>query len=122
MTASTTESNGLEQNFEKRWLLTEGSLEQSHPKRREIITASQMQSGQRPGRFWPHPLNSMKIDAHIFQARTGASLIKEDFFFLTKFYYLCKDKNDCGGVKSHLQVSAGSNQQTQIKCKRFSCR
>lgn len=79
MTASTAESNGLEQNFEKRWLLTEGLLKQSDPKRRENIAVSQIQSGHRPGRFCPHP--SMKIDAHVFQARARASLIKKDFFF-----------------------------------------
>lgn len=78
MTASTTESNGLEQNCEKRWLLKEGLLKQSDSKRSENIAASQIQSGHRPGRFCPHSLYSMKKDAHISQARTRASLIKED--------------------------------------------
>lgn len=92
MTASTTESNGLEQNFEKRWLLTEGLLKQSDPKRSENIAASQIQSCHRPGSFWPHPLNSMKIDAHSFQARSRA-LMKEGFFFFPQnFIFYAKIK------------------------------
>lgn len=104
MTASTTESNGLEQNCEKRWLLKEGLLKQSDSKRSENIAASQIQSGHRPGRFCPHSLYSMKKDAHISQARTRASLIKEDLIFSQNFIFWAKMmmKNDHAGVERHL--------------------
>lgn len=66
MTASTTQGNGLDQNCEERWLPTEGLLKQSDPQKSKNITSSQIQSQHERERLWPHPLKSMKIDAHIY--------------------------------------------------------